>query len=143
VIARALGRLIVVPLGLLMGALAAAAVLVTLGLEVTTHTLSASPDDAARLDVLLDMGFGFLTIAAASSILPALLLAVIGEIARIRSALYYIVGGGIALAMLPFVSGFGTHDASIAAVPTRAWTVLATAGFAAGFVYWLVAGRRA
>jgi hypothetical protein len=143
VIARALGRLIVVPLGLLMGVITAAAILVTLGLELTTHTLSASPDDAARLEVLLDMGFGFLWIAAASSILPALLLAVIGEIAHIRSALYYIVAGGISVALFPFVFGLGAPDASIAAIPTRAWAVLATAGFAAGFVYWIVAGRRA
>lgn len=142
-IARALGRLIVIPLGLIMGALTAVAVFVTLGLEVTTHTLSTSPDDAARLEVLMDMGFGFLSIAAASSILPALLLAIVGEIARIRSALYYVVAGGISLALLPFITGFGTNDTSIAAVPTRAWAVLATAGFAGGLVYWLIAGRRA
>ena len=142
-IAHALGRLILIPLGLIMAVLAAAAVLVTLGLEVTTHTLSASPDTPAQLEVLLDMGFGVLSIAAASSILPALLLAIVGEIARIRSALYYVVAGGIALALLPFITGFGTNDASIAAMPTRAWTVLATAGFTGGFVYWLIAGRRA
>ena len=142
-IARALGRLIMVPLGLILGVLAAAAVLVTLGLEVTTHTLSTSPDDPARLEVLLDMGFGVLAIAAASSILPALILAIAGEIARIRSLLYYVVAGGISLALFPFVMGLGASGTSIAAVPARAWTVLATAGFAGGLVYWLVAGRRA
>lgn len=142
-IARALGRLFMIPLGLLLGVITATAVLVTLGLEITTHTLSTNPDDPARLEALLDMGFGFLSIAAASSILPALILAVIGEIARIRSALYYIVGGGIALALLPFVMGFGVSDAPLASVPPRALAVLATAGFAGGFVYWLVAGRRA
>lgn len=141
-IARALGRLIMIPLGLLIAVLTAAAVLVSLGLEVTTHTLSHSPDDATRLEVLLDMGFGFLSIAAASSIIPAFVLAIVGEIARIRTPLYYVVAGGISLALLPFVMGLGTNDVSIAAVPARAWTVLATAGFAGGFAYWLVAGRR-
>lgn len=141
-IARALGRLIMVPLGLLLGVSAAGAVLVTLGLEVTTHTLAGYPDGVSRLEVLLDMGFGFIALATASSILPALLVVAVGEIARIRSPLYYILGGGIALALLPFLARVGLPDAA-APIPTRAWTVLATAGFAGGLVYWLVAGRRA
>ena len=142
-IARALGRLLLVPLALLLGVLAAAAVLVTLGLEVTTHALSAGPDDSARLDILMDLGFNALTIAAASSILPALLLAIVGEIARVRSALYYVAAGGISLALLPLVTRLGMDHGSIADVPTQAWTVLATAGFAGGLVYWLIAGRTA
>ena len=141
-IARALGRLIMIPLGLLMGVIAATAVLVTLGLEVTTHTLAGHPDDLARLEVLLDMGFDVITVAAASSILPALLLVIVGEIARIRSALFYVLGGGLALALLPFFTRMSMPDAT-APMPTRAWAVLATAGFAGGLVYWLVAGRRA
>ncbi|MGE0765787.1 MAG: hypothetical protein AB7L90_04940 [Hyphomicrobiaceae bacterium] len=142
-ITRALGRLIMVPLGLILGAAVAASLLVTLGLEVTTHTLAARPDEFSKLEVLLDMGFGVITLAAASSVLPSLLWALMGEIARIRSALYYTVGGGISVALLPFVVGLGTNDTPIAAVPPRVWTVLATAGFAGGFVYWLIAGRRA
>jgi hypothetical protein len=142
VIARALGRLIMIPLGLLLGAITAGAVLLTLGLEVTTHTLSASPDDFSRLEVLLDMSFGALSVAAASSILPALLVIVVGEIARIRSALFYVLGGGISLALLPLIARIGTDEPIIGMWP-RVWTVLATAGFAGGFVYWLIAGRRA
>ncbi len=141
-ILRALGRLIMVPLGLLLGILAALAVLLTLGLELTTHTLANRADDVDKLEVLVDMGLGFITVAAAVSLLPALLVVVVGEIARIRSILYYMLGGGAALALLPLLVRFGSAAES-GPLPTRVWTVMATAGFAGGLIYWLVAGRRA
>jgi len=142
VILRALGRLILVPLGLLLGVLAAGAVLVTLGLEWTTHTLSGHADVPGRIAVLIDMGLGVVTLAAAASVVPALLLVVVGEVARIRSALFYVLGGGVALVVLPLLSRMTTLTDG-GSVPTRVWTVLATAGFAGGLVYWAIAGRRA
>jgi hypothetical protein len=142
VIVRTLGRLIMVPLGLLLAMLASLVVLVTLGLELTTRSLTAAPGDADKLEVLVDMGIEFVTLTTAASILPAILVVAVGEIGRIRSLLYYVVGGGIALALMPFLARIGMVE-GLGAVPTRVWTVLATAGFAGGLAYWLVAGRRA
>lgn len=141
-ILRALGRLIMVPLGLLLGILAALAVLLTLGLEVTTQTLARQSGDFDKLEVLLDMGLGVVTVAAAASLLPALLVVVVGEVARVRSVLYYVLGGGAAMALVPALARLGGAE-NTASLPGRVWTVLATAGFAGGLVYWLVAGRRA
>lgn len=141
-IVRALGRLIMVPLGLLLAMLASLAVLVTFGLELTTLSLSAVQGEADKLAVLLEMGLEFATLAAAVSILPAILVVVVGEIGRVRSLLYYVGGGGIALALMPFLARMSMAD-GMGTVPTRVWTILATAGFAGGLVYWLVAGRRA
>jgi len=142
VILRALGRLIMVPLGLILGLVASLAVLVSLGLEVTTQTLANRSEDLDKLEILVDMGLGFVTVAAAVSLLPALLVVAVGEIARIRSVLYYVMGGGAALALMPALARLGATQAAVA-MPTRVWTVMATAGFAGGLVYWLVAGRRA
>jgi hypothetical protein len=142
VILRALGRLVMVPLGLILGFASALAVLVSLGLEVTTQTLARQAGDFDKLEILVDMGLGFVTVAAAASLLPALLVVAVGEIARIRSVLYYVLGGGVAMALLPALARFGSAD-NAGAMPARVWTVMATAGFAGGLVYWLVSGRRA
>jgi hypothetical protein len=67
---------------------------------------------------------------------------IVGEVARIRLWLYYVIGGGLALAAIPLLarinaSGVGTlSEATV-------WQVFATAGFAGGLVYWIIAGRNA
>ncbi len=140
---RALGRLILVPLGFVLGAAAAVAILLTLGLERATQA-AASYDwdffDIARggFDVLKQ---GEL-MASIATFVPIFLLLVIGEVARIRSAIYYVFGGGLALAVIPLAAKLGYGEATLA--PTDAlWQVFATAGFAGGFIYWLIAGRKA
>jgi hypothetical protein len=142
-----LGRMIVVPIAFAVSAAAALFVLVTLGLERITQALhlpgSEGMDSAAGL-------FDFLRqahlLASGLTVLPALAVILIGEVARIRSALYYVVGGGAALAAIPLLAHIGpTHASELPAtgVWTGVWQVFATAGFAGGLVYWLLAGRRA
>jgi choline-glycine betaine transporter len=80
-------------------------------------------------------------IAPAVTLLPGLAAIVLGELLRVRSALYYIGAGGAAAAVMPLLYRPG---ADALAAPNAEWAaVLATAGFAAGLVYWLVAGRSA
>jgi hypothetical protein len=131
-----------VPLGLILGFASALAVLVSLGLEVTTQTLARQSGDFDKLEILVDMGLDFVTVAAAASLLPALVVVAVGEIVRIRSVLYYVLGGGAAMTLLPALARLASPH-SAASMPPRVWTVMATAGFAGGLVYWLVAGRRA
>ena len=80
-------------------------------------------------------------IASGATIIPALLLVIVGEVARIRSWLYYMIGGGVALAIIPLLVRIdpGTMTYSLPAL----WHVFATAGFAGGLTYWLLAGRNA
>lgn len=141
-IVRAIGRLILVPLGLLLGAFAAFAVLLLLGLEIATQVLVDKSNLLERLDILVDLGFRSARLAAVATLVPALVVVIVGEVARIRSALYYVAGGGIALAALPLL-GRLEATGGVAMPSSRLWAVLATAGFAGGLVYWLVAGRRA
>ena len=70
------------------------------------------------------------------TVIPALIAVIIGEVVQIRSLLYYVIAGGLAVVSLPLLASpveatFNTHYMAI----------FATAGFAGGFCYWLMAGR--
>jgi hypothetical protein len=140
-----LGRLILVPLAFLVAACASMFVLLTLGYERIVHANAAGGtgfDDFTRVFDLVSEG---LQLASALTVLPALALMIIGETARIRSLLFYVVGGGAALAAIPLLARFGqqTGSAAAAASALAIWQLFATAGFAGGLVYWLLAGRKA
>jgi hypothetical protein len=138
-----LWRIIVVPVAFLLSGLVTAFVLFTLGLERVTHAvLGRSRDAADSVIAVFDLVGHGLLLASGLSLLPALLIVLVGEVARIRSAVYYIVGGGVALVAMPMLSRLGQSTDFV--LPSAAvWQVFATAGFAGGFVYWLLAGRRA
>lgn len=139
---RTLGRLIVVPLSFLVAAAAAIFVLVTLGLERITQAASrGSAGDLGQLGVLIDIVWQGGVLLSGLTVLPALAVAIIGEVARIRSSVYYIVGGGLALAAIPLIARYGAGSASVLP-PDTVWQVFATAGFVGGWIYWLLAGRR-
>ena len=53
------------------------------------------------------------------------------------------VGGGLALAAVPLVARYGQGGSAMPDPDQLVWQVFATAGFAGGFVYWLLAGRNA
>jgi hypothetical protein len=82
--------------------------------------------------------------APALTLLPVLAAVLLGEVLHIRRLLYYVVIGGLAAILMPLVTGMTEIDVdgtAISASPGLA--VIATAGFAAGSVYWLFAGRHA
>jgi hypothetical protein len=82
------------------------------------------------------------TIGPALTALPALVAAVAGEVLKIRSWMYYVLAGGLALASIPIIAAPKSADLS-ALLASHAMTIFAAAGFAGGFVYWLLAGARA
>ena len=139
---RTVGRIIVVALAFFIAAAAAAVVLLTLGLERITGALHRMAPSDAVVATMFDLVNQGLALTAGLSILPALLVVVIGEIARIRSVVYYVAGGGAALASAPLLAR--VEQTGALALPEQAvWQVFATAGFAGGFLYWLIAGRNA
>lgn len=142
---KVVGRVIWVPIAFGLAALVAGFVLVTLGSE---RLVQEVPDARIGGDgVTVVLGWieqarligGLLSLL---SLAPAVLLVVVGEVARIQSALYYVLGGGAALAVVPLLGQLGSSAALALPAPT-VLQVLATAGFAAGLVYWLLAGRNA
>jgi hypothetical protein len=139
---RVLGRLLLLPVAFVLASLAALFVILTLGHERIIQGVAARRPDEATIDAMFDLLRLGLSFASAQSLLPALLVVIGGEVARIRSVVYYVVGGGAALAVVPLLfrlaQPIGTLDVS-----TGAFQVLAVGGFAGGFVYWLLAGRNA
>jgi hypothetical protein len=137
---KTLGRLIWIPIAFLIAACASLFVLVTLGLETITHAIH-NLDEADTVSAAFDVAWQGSIIASGATLIPALLVVIVGEVARIRSWLYYLIGGGLALAIIPLLARVdpGTMTYSLPAL----WHVFATAGFAGGIVYWLLAGRNA
>ena len=124
---------------------AALAVLLALGgAWVGDELKSAAPHDP-----MLQKGapiFGIVlfakTVTPALTVLPALVAVVIGEVLRLRSWMYYVLSGGAALAVVPLLAA--PQGADLTAIASSHYmTIFAAAGFAGGFVYWLLAGSRA
>src|SRR5262245_36561007 len=135
-----MGRIILVPLALLLAASASMFVFITLGLERITAVLHQSAPGDETFNAMFGLLGQGIALSTGLTVVPALLMALAGEVARIRSALYYVIGGGAALAAIPLLAHAG--QAGPMPDPT-VWQVFATAGFAGGFVYWLLAGRTA
>ena len=101
---RALGRILLLPIAFVLASLASLFVILTLGHERIIQGVAAHRPDEATIDAMFDLLRLGLSFASAQSLLPALLVAIGGEVARIRSVLYYVVGGGAALVAVPLLS---------------------------------------
>ncbi len=141
-ILKTIGRLIWLPFAVLIAGIVSIFILVTLGQERLAHILSANGEELADLAVLARLAVDGLALAAGLTLIPALIFIIIAEVARIRAALYYILAGGAALLAIPILARFG-QTSEFAAPSPEIWQVFAAAGFAGGFVYWLIAGRYA
>jgi hypothetical protein len=114
---------------------------IVLGVQAITEPPALHTDEAtALLNHFVNAVFFVYVLAQALSILPAVILMVIGELAKIRSWIYYIPAGGIACAVMPLLPIEHSEDFAFSAPH---YAVLAVAGFAAGWMYWLIAGRDA
>ena len=140
---RTIFRLAWVAIAFFVAALASLAVLFALGGTWAEDELrAAAPNDPVVRDgapifgMLLFAG----TVGPALTALPALSAVVAGEVMRIRSWMYYVLAGGLSLAAIPILAAPETADSILA---SHAMTIFATAGFAGGLLYWLLAGARA
>jgi len=143
-ILRTIGRIIWVPIAFLLSALVGAFVLFTLGTERITQAIARqdwlSPES---VDGYLELFKTGQHLSSAITIIPAIALIIIGEVASIRTAVYYVLGGGAAMATIPLLARL-SHEGSTILMPVEdVWHIFATAGFAGGLIYWLLAGRRA
>jgi len=123
----------------------ALAVLFALGAMWTGDALrAAAPNDPLLRDGAPIFGMVLFagTVTPALNALPALIGVVAGEVLRIRLWMYYVLAGGASLAAIPILAAPDPADLPrIIASPYM--TIFAAAGFAGGFVYWLLAGARA
>ncbi len=145
-ILRTVFRMLWVTLAFCLAVGVALAVLFALGAMWVGDELRAAAPHDPMLRHGADRVFGVVlfagTIAPALNALPALLAVVAGEVLRIRSWMYYVLAGGAALAAIPLLVGTRAQDVTTVAA-SQYMALFAAAGFAGGFVYWLLAGARA
>jgi hypothetical protein len=145
VILRTIFRAVWVATSFIVAAAVALAVLFALGAVWAGDELrAAAPDDpllehgAPVLSAVLFAG----TVGPALTASPGLIAVIAGEVLKVRSWMYYVPARGAALAAIPVLAASPAADpARIIAGQTL--TIFAAAGFAGGFVYWLLAGSRA
>lgn len=129
----------------LVAAAVALAVLFALGAMWTGDELrAAAPNDPLLRDGAPIFGMVLFagTVGPALNALPGLIAVVAGEVLRIRSWMYYVLAGGASLAAIPILVAPQGADLT-AILASQYMTIFAAAGFAGGFVYWLLAGARA
>jgi hypothetical protein len=140
---RVVGRLLWLPFAMLAAALTTVAVIVVLGQERIVQAMAGREPEQVVVSAAFDVMGLLLALTSVQTLLPPLLLVIVGEVARLRSALYYIVGGGISIAIIPLLARLADPMQFMVGLSPIVWQVLATAGFAGGLVYWLLAGRNA
>lgn len=144
-ILRAIGRIIVVTIGFFLAMTTSLIMLVLLGGRELGSAYVEASDVDPLFSLMADI-WGVVLFAAALgpalTLLPSLAAIIIGEVARIRSAIYYVLAGGAALLALPLL--YVTGDGITVAVPNARYMIIFSAsGFLGGIVYWLIAGRKA
>jgi hypothetical protein len=142
-----LRRVLAVAAGFVLAMIAGLITLFFLGARWAAGEASAfTPDNADEISQALNQGLGviafFINVAPVLTLLPAIAAVAIGEVARVRSLLYYLIAGGLAAALMPLIAtqqeatGSSTYSAAY-------FSIIATAGFAGGLMYLLIAGRNA
>ena len=151
---RLIGRIIWVAISSVLACAAGVAFMLLFGLSWLSASLAASGSDGvgrwidgASFIVPQMARLMELKAAYGALFMPGLAVLIAAEIIRIRSLTYYLAGGSIAFATLPLLMHWA--EAADAAHPSQDhWQtpvvlLVATSGFLAGAVYWLLAGRKA
>jgi len=144
-ISAAVNRIILVFLGFVLAAIAGTVTLLFVGSRWAAQEMASQmPDNPDEMSRLINEALGMIafifTVAPVLTLAPAVIAIVVGELARIRSLLYYVLAGGAAAAVMPLIAARPEAEAATYNAPY--FSIMATAGFAAGLVYWLMAGRR-
>jgi hypothetical protein len=152
---RFVGRLILIPLGIVLAAFCALLFLGAVGMvqpsiaEAIASTAFQTVDRAFRTvmegdEAIRQFGWSlvvFSRFAIVVLLLPVTLIAVIAEFFGLRAYLIHALGVALLTAAMPFalmpelISGF--------AFASRATGLLAATGALAGTIYWMIAGRGA
>jgi hypothetical protein len=116
-------------------------------LILTIGTLTPEWDDLTALGMQSVVVWAVVMVGAAViggiAMLPALLVIALTEGLTLRSSLIYAALGGVLALSLSYGLGFAGYGGEPGSPLVREREVLAAAGIAGGFVYWLFAGRKA
>ena len=136
------GRILVIIFGLAIAIIVAG---VTLALGIVLPEWAAMDSDPIERVIFFFVAFFATGLVVTFALLPAVLVIVVSEVARMRSFIYYGVGG----ALVALASYYGS-DISVQLENTtdvtpvaNALQLAAAAGILGGLAYWLIAGRNA
>jgi hypothetical protein len=133
-------RIAMIFLGYVLACVAAALIL-------TIGTLTPQWDDFTALGMQSVAIWAVVMVFAAAigaiAMMPALLVIALAEGFAWRSSLIYAALGGVLALSLSFGLDFAGYGGGLENPLVREREVLAAAGIAGGFVYWLLAGRKA
>lgn len=136
-------RFIRMVLGFISAMLAAGATQVMFAQPPTEF---ATLNDAARLDLLTEMGALMLRAATHTAIFCAVfapMVILIGELQRLRSASYYVLTG-ILISLGGFLAEYTSENAAQPTIVNGyALTAFIVTGAIGGLAYWMVSGRNA
>jgi len=136
------GRIIVIAFALIVASMIAG---ITLAIGIVAPDRSWLDSDPIERVMFFTVSFFATSFIGATAFVPALLLVVVAEVARLRSLLYYAAAG----AVVGLASYFGsnvelrlenTTDVTPVFHPLQ---LAAAAGIIGGLAYWLLAGRNA
>ena len=136
------GRIIVIFFALIVAFMIAG---ITLAIGIVLPEWPAMDSDPVERVIFFFAAFFATSLVGAVAILPALIVIVFAEVARMRSFIYYGVGG----ALVGLASYFGSdisvrlENTTDVAPVNNALQLAAAAGIIGGLVYWLIAGRNA
>jgi hypothetical protein len=136
------GRIIVIFIALMI-AIVAAGIALAIGI-ISPDWSGMDSDPVERVNFFI-ISFFATSFAGAVAMLPALVVVVIAEAARMRSFIYYGVGG----ALVGLASYYGSDvserlENTTDVVPVgHSLQLAAAAGIVGGLAYWLIAGRNA
>jgi hypothetical protein len=136
------GRILVIIFGLAIAIIVAG---ITLALGIVLPEWAAMDSDPIERVIFFFVAFFATGLVVTFALLPAALVIVVSEVARMRSFIYYGVGG----ALVALASYYGS-DISVQLENTTDVTpvantlqLAAAAGILGGLAYWLIAGRNA
>jgi hypothetical protein len=137
-----LGRIIVIFFALIVAIMIAGIALV---IGIIAPDWAGIDSDPFERVMFFVASFFASSLVGAVAFMPALIVIVIAEAARMRSFIYYGVGG----ALVGLASYFGTdmtvrlENTTDVAPVNNALQLAAAAGIVGGLAYWLIAGRNA
>jgi hypothetical protein len=137
------GRIFIIFFALIL-AVAAASIALVVAIVMSARA-SGGESDSIEVVAFFAGAFFATSFKGASTIVPALVLVVLGEAMRIRSFIYY----GVAGAVVALASYFGSNisgrlENTTDIVPLNyPLQLAAAAGIIGGLIYWLIAGRNA
>jgi len=136
------GRILVIIFGLAIAIIVAG---ITLALGIVLPEWAAMDSDPIERVIFFFVAFFATGLVVTFALLPAVLVIVVSEVARMRSFIYYGVGGALVGLAAYYGSDISVQLENTTDVTPVANTLqlAAAAGILGGLAYWLIAGRNA